>query len=355
MIGLKVNKKNAEMLRRFIIRHNLFDRQHKILDGNNFIYFPIVTGNDEAARSAVRLFGAEIVNANFARAPKAHSYKELVAKKLGKADMANATKRYDLLGNIAIIDSDNSATAKRLAKAIMYTNRNVYTVIRKGSAVSGIYRTRKYKYVAGKRNFVANYKENGAFFSFDVRKVFFSPRLAYERKRVSDASSDGENVMVMFAGVGPFAIEIAKAHPRSNVVAIELNRHAYNYMLENIRINKLNNVTAVQGDVKKVAAKYKGFADRIVMPLPKSAANFLESAYEIAKEKCVVHYYTFGNSKSAIEDGTSLIRNVLSGKNAKVNILGSRVVRPYSADQVEIVIDFELVKRRRLQKAQKDI
>ena len=41
-----------------------------------------------------------------------------------------------------------------------------------------------------------------------------------------------------FAGVGPFAIEIAKSHPRASVLAIELNPSAYGYMLKNIRLNK---------------------------------------------------------------------------------------------------------------------
>jgi len=359
MIGLKINKKNAERLRRFMVKHDLFNPQYKILKSKDFIYFPISQRDSSYIEDVRRLYGAEIAEVDFERSPKIQSYREILAKRLGDATLSNATKRYDLLGNIAVIDSDDSSLARRLAKTIMEVNKNVSTVIRKGGAVSGLYRTRKYYYVMGKRNYIAVYKENGATFRFDVRKVFFSPRLAYERKRISEAAGDGENVMVMFAGVGPFAIEIAKAHRSSNVVAVELNKYAYSYMLENIRLNRLENVVAVHGDVRKVANNYKGFADRIVMPLPKSSSAFLESVEKVARNGCIVHYYTFGSAKSAVADSKRLIRNFFSDRNKKVKFIGDRVVRPYSAEEVEVVIDFKLSDGKahtvHLSRTQKDI
>ena len=195
------------------------------------------------------------------------SYRELLLDKIGVKKYREVAKGFDILGNIAIIDADKD-TAREVARIIIDTHKNVETVLRKAGAVKGKYRTRKYAFVLGKRNYIARYNENACSFVFDVRKTFFSSRLAYERKRVSDLSKDGEKVVVMFAGVGPFAIEIARRNKKSEVVAIELNKNAYKYMLENIRLNKTGNVSPVLGNAASPSRKYKGFADRIIMPLP---------------------------------------------------------------------------------------
>lgn len=269
------------------------------------------------------------------------SYRETLRGLLGEKRYAEATKSYDILGNIAIIDA-KGATAKKIAKAVMATNKNVETVLRKGGAISGRYRTRKYHYVAGKRNFIARYRENNSVFEFDVRKAYFSARLAYERRRIINQVRNGERVMVMFAGVGPFAIEIAKAKKKTKVVAIELNKYAYRYMLDNIRINKTPNVTPILGDVKKVAEKYYNFADRIIMPLPKDSYSFLGSALEVAKRGCVIHYYAFGESKKAFEQHSKKLIEFFQRHKRGARIVGKRVVRPYSATEVEIVLDAKI-------------
>ncbi len=200
-------------------------------------------------------------------------------------------------------------------------------MLRKGGAVKGRFRTRKVYFVAGKRNYVATYRENGCVFRFDVRKSFFSTRLAYERKRLTELVKDGESVVVMFSGVGPFAIEIAKAHRNCRVVAIELNKDAHRAALGNKELNRVGNITLVQGDVKKLAPKYKGFADRVVMPLPKGASKFLGEALLVAKDRCVVHYYAFcraDREKETIEG----IKAFVESHGRKFRLLAKREVRP---------------------------
>ena len=156
--------------------------------------------------------------------------------------------------------------------------------------------------------------------------------------------NDKENVLVMFAGVGPFAIEIAK-HKKAKVAAIELNKDAYRYMIKNIEINKVN-VEAVLGDVKEVVYNYKDFADRIVMPLPKDSYNFLDSCLIAAKDKCIVHYYAFGKIDNAFDEHFNKIKEFMNKNNADIELISKRVVRPYSASEIEIVIDFLIKKRK---------
>jgi len=249
-----------------------------------------------------------------------------------------AARGYDLYGNIAVIDAMPSV-AKALGRKIMLQNKNVETVLRKGGAVKGRYRTRKFIYVTGKRNYIATYRENGCVFRFDVRKTFFSTRLAYERKRVSSLVRDGERVVVMFAGVGPFSIEIAKSHRRCSVVSIELNKAASRYAAENAKLNKTPNVVVEQGSVDMFADKYAGFADRIIMPLPKGAASFLPTALEMCASRCTIHYYAFCRAKET-KLVIAKLRDFFTSRGRKFSLIGHRVVRPYSAREVEIVVDF---------------
>ena len=146
----------------------------------------------------------------------------------------------------------------------------------------------------------------------------------------------------MFSGVGPFAIECAKSHPNSKVVGMELNRQAHLSALENIRLNKVRNVTAICGDVKTIAKKYKRFADRIVMPLPKDSYNYLDSVAIAAKSPCIVHYYAFGKSTNAFKAHRGKIRKFFNERGKKVRFVFERTVRPYSPTEIEIVIDFSI-------------
>ncbi len=334
MLGVKAPRENAEKVRRYLKQAKMLDMEHKIFGKGKFIYIPVKALSGKAQKG-IGKFKAEIAEARFER------QKGMQAEGKGMLAANVEAKAYDVLGSIAIIN--RVSRAKELAKAIMRANKRVKTVVMKKGAVKGKYRTRGYSHVLGSRNFIAVYKENGCVFRFDIRKAFFSSRLAYERLRIASQVKDKEHVMVMFAGVGPFAIEIAKQHKNAKVVAIELNKYAYKSMLENIRLNKVE-VEAVQGDVKDKAAKYKNWADRIVMPLPKSSSSFLDSALLAARNGCIVHYYAFGKAGEAIQANKEKIREFLEAHNAKPVFLFSRTVRPYSPSEIEVVIDFKIMK-----------
>ncbi len=253
-------------------------------------------------------------------------------------------KGFDVLGTMAVIDAPPKL-ARGVAKAVMAANPTVTTVVRKVGAVKGRYRTRGYAYVAGKRTYLTTYKENETILRFDVRKSFFSNRLSFERGRIAALSKGKENVLVMFAGVGPFVVQIAKKNPNARVVGIELNRAACADMRGNIELNKLKNAAAVCGDVKKAAQKYGEFADRIVMPLPKDAHEFLGSVLVTARKRCIVHYYSFVPSDGGAMQCIDELNTFFSENGSSFKVLMVREVRPYAHDIVEIVVDFEIRRR----------
>lgn len=341
---VKIEQANADRAKRIIVDLNLLDSSRAVQHSRSYVYFPILDIGSTKAKKLLDKLGADIVVRKGAKTGAKPTYKESLGKILAKEEIPKLAKGYDQLGDIAIIEFDGPAGKERqVAELLMRTNGSIKTVLAKVGAVTGRLRIRKLRYVAGKRNYIAIYRENNCAFRFDVRKVFFSNRLSYERSRILKLVRNGESVVVMFAGVGPFAIEIAKSNRSTNVVAIELNRFGYKYMLDNVKLNKTQNVTPVLGDVKKLSAKYKNFADRIIMPLPKSSMEFLDDAYRVAKSSAIVHLYVFTKA----DETDSVYRQIKEHSKRmgyRATFLNERVVRPYSATEIELGIDYRIAK-----------
>ena len=344
MLYAKAKTSDAERTRKMLLGRGLLSKGHLVKRKAERVYFPLVSLN-EKDKKLIESEGLDLVRLPGAKAGRRRpASASEIRKILSPGERGMLAGGFDQYGSIAIIDIDEALKSKEkaIAKAVMNSNRSIKTVVAKAGPVHGIYRTRNYRYVAGRRTFVAEHRENGCTFRFDVRKAFFSSRLSYERARVRALSKPKENVMVMFAGVGPFAIEIAKAHKDSEIVAVELNRDAYRYMLDNIALNKTPNVTAVLGDVKDLPKKYDNSADRIIMPLPQSSLEFLDDAFRIARSGATVHLYMFGGKGTALASAKKAVSECAARHMASASFLFSREVRPYSAKEVEIVVDFRI-------------
>jgi tRNA (guanine37-N1)-methyltransferase len=214
-------------------------------------------------------------------------------------------------------------------------------VLKKLGGMEGEFRVRKFSCIAGEDRTTTEYKENGLKMRLDLAKVYFSPRLATERKRIADLVKDGERVLVLFAGIGPFALVIANNKPKTKIVALELNPNAVKYLKENIALNKLSNIEAIEGDAR--AFEQKDF-DRVVMPLPKSAHEFLPVAFACLRDGGIVHFYTIVDSKDAFNEAIAKAKEAAEKSKMEIKIISQRIVRPYSPRQVQVVLDLEIKK-----------
>ncbi|MGB9635516.1 MAG: class I SAM-dependent methyltransferase family protein, partial [Candidatus Micrarchaeia archaeon] len=166
-----------------------------------------------------------------------------------------------------------------------------------------------------------------------------SQRLSHERGRIADLVKEGENILVLFGGVAPFAIVIAKKHRNVKVYSIEINPDAHMYALENVRLNKVEDrVFPVQGDVIEVLSdkKFENWADRIIMPLPWNAINFIPNIIHSARKGSMLHIYTFCRTEE-VDDVKQKISNLI-GRPSK--LIYCRRVRTYSPDIEQYVFDF---------------
>ncbi len=272
---------------------------------------------------------------------------DILKSKIPKSKLAFVPRSFDLIGSIAVVNikPEVKKYEKEIAKAIMQLHNPVKTVLKKASTMHGEYRVRKVKFIAGEKSTETLYRENNVAIKLDVAKTYFSVRLSHERERIAALVKDKENVLVMFAGVGPFALVIAKKYPKVNVVGIELNPNAAKHFEENIELNKLTNCTAICGDVRKfISRKFKNWANRILMPLPKSAETFLDVAFKAAKNNAIVHLYNFGAEENAFEQVKQKINKAAKKSKVKIKILNENIVRPYAPHIVQVCVDFKIKK-----------
>jgi tRNA (guanine37-N1)-methyltransferase len=250
---------------------------------------------------------------------------------------------FDVVGDIAIIKIPSSLLDKKfiIAKAIMDNINSVKTVLRQVTPISGDYRTKELEHVLGEKKTLTLYKEYGCIFKVDLAKVYFSPRLSTERIRIAKSVKNGEVVVNMFAGVGSFSILIAKHQPNSIVYSIDINPDAYDLMLENIKLNKVSDrVIPFLGDARVIIENsLKGIADRVLMPLPEKAIDYIDAALSALKSKGIIHYYTHVHAfkdEDLVEKAKSEVN-----KRLKLNykILKARIVREVGPRWYQLVLD----------------
>jgi tRNA (guanine37-N1)-methyltransferase len=255
------------------------------------------------------------------------------------ADELDFAPSYERLGDLVIIDEDDTDRAQRIADAIVNSDLPVDGVLNRASKIKGTERVRDWEVLAGDTTEVVH-REYGCAFELDLAEVYFSPRLATERHRVVEQVHEGEHAFDMFAGVGPFVVPFAKRG--ATCVGTDINERAIEYLRHNAERNGVaDRVTAIAGDVRAVAAEYEGWADRIVMNLPHSADEFLATAVELAGDDCTIHYYDIQPDTDPFGPGERAICEAAEPEY-DVGIETRRTVRSYAPGEHNVVIDARL-------------
>ncbi len=222
---------------------------------------------------------------------------------------------YDIIGSIAIVKFADDATTdfkNKFANDFLKEHGNIKTVLEKTEKVHGRLRTIKTNFLAGIPTLEADYKESGCRFKLNLETCYFSPRLANERLQIAKMigklvkKKKNASVLVLFSGVAPFPIVIAKYAKPKHITSIELGKDCKKYAIENIYLNKVGDIVEhIQGDVNKVLPKLakgrlsvKGnlvplHFDVIVMPRPNLKDTFLKAALGVAKKGTEIIYYGF--------------------------------------------------------------
>lgn len=312
MLGVKVLLKDAEDVKKELMKKDLFDERWKIMRDGKSIIFPVKKRWKTAH---------QFVDVNFDERRQKENVKDSLSNTLSEQEMKSLKTSADIVGDIAIIEIDSSLEnrKKEIGEAFLRLNKSVKTVVRKSGGHEGELRIQKHEFLAGEKNTITVHKENGCLLKLDIDKVYYSSRTATERLRVTRLVKPGESVLVMFSGCAPFPCIIAKNAAPKEVVGIELNPDGHKYGLENVRLNKLKNVHLICGDVNVEVPKFKTAFDRIIMPLPRTGADFLSTAFLAAKKDTIIHFYSF-QKEGEFDIAENIVKEegVKAGKKIKI-------------------------------------
>ena len=267
---------------------------------------------------------------------------------LSTEQLSRVYSSFDIIGDIAIIKHNNVQNPGVVAKQIMTIHRNIKAVFTPVTSIEGDYRVRELRLLAGENRTITVHKESGCTFRIDVEKCYFSPRLSFEHTRIAGLVGAGEVVVNMFAGVGCFSILIAKRACNSKVYSIDVNPTAVECMRENIKLNGVSDqIIPLSGDSKEIVqTQLQGVADRVLMPLPEKALEYLSFALSALKSAGGwIHYYDFQHvqgEEDPVEKTKLKVAEKLGGLGIGYVFANSRVIRPTGPNWYQTVLDIHV-------------
>ncbi|MBU90119.1 hypothetical protein CMO94_01145 [Candidatus Woesearchaeota archaeon] len=271
--------------------------------------------------------------------------KDLLRKKLTKKELSIVPSSFDMVGSIIIFSDfpkELSKKEKTIGNEIIKNYKQINSVFKKTRKYSGKYRTPKLKLLAGKNNKETIHKENNVRLKLNAEKVYFSSRLSEERKRIFKQIKNNETILVMFSGCSVYPLVIAKNTNTKEIYGIEINPTAHKYALENIKLNKIENkIKLFLGDVKKILPTINKKFDRIIMPLPKGAENFLDLALSKIKKNGIIHFYAF-SEEDKYDNIIKIIDNECKKKKKQCKILDIIKCGQFSPRVNRICVDFKV-------------
>ncbi|TFG23776.1 MAG: class I SAM-dependent methyltransferase family protein [Promethearchaeota archaeon] len=353
-------QKFLDLIHKKLRKIRIVNPDFKIEKEGDFIQFPIIPDNLKYLIPDLNEIHYKIVEKN--GNPRLESAKKNMTSYLRdilpKKILSLIPKSYDIIGDVAIIEFDRldkleepklHSYKKEIAQALLDINKSVKTVYEKESEVSGTFRVRDLRLILGIDHSETLHKENKTIYKLDVKNVFFSPRLVYERERISNQPFIPNEIIVdMFAGVGPFSIQIAKKNP-VQIFAFDVNPIAFRYLEENIEINKVKDKINIYNiDVKQlikpgnqIGNNIHNQIDRIIMNLPEMNFNFLDvTCFSMKNSGGILHFYSFSDKKNAFKATKKKLSYHLEENGFKIDSVKSqRVVKGYSPSTDLIVMD----------------
>jgi len=362
-IGKEDGQKFLKLIKEKFKDQDVIDKKYKVVKENDYILFPLVDDVQLLNKLEKHLeykFEYQIVTQKAIPNPKFgyKSLEKLLINEIPEEILNLIPKSYDIIGEIAIFEFDKFGEyerkalgpfKKKIARAIEIANKHVKTVYEKKSEIKGEHRLRELALIYGQNKSETIHKENKCQFKLDVMYTFFTPRLVFERRRIASTNIKANEIIVdMFAGVGPISIQLAKNN-EVTIYSFDINTVAYNYLKENIKLNKLKgNIIPYNLDIKdlinpsnKLGSLLKSNVDRIIMNLPENSLEYIDVAcFLMKKNGGIIHNYQFCEKPNQIEKAIEDFKKKLNNYNWQIEkILNAKKVKAYSPKADLVVID----------------
>jgi len=276
-------------------------------------------------------------------------FKELLREKLEgnvNCNLDKLPKGFQRIGDIIILNLDKEFDdcKKEIGEAVLELFK-VRSVCNKFGEITGKFREPQIEVLAGDEDTIVTHVEHGIRYRFDLRKVMFAKGNLSERVRYPKQLRDGEVIVDMFAGLGYFSLAMGKLSNPEKIYSIELNPVSFGFLEENIKINHINCIEAINGDNREIIDSLvkKGVkVDRVLMGYLPPPKEFLPWALKIVKKGGIVHYediLTVGKIEEESRKVVEMINEVAKQFDKKVELIHLQDVKSYGPMTHHYVFD----------------
>ena len=203
--------------------------------------------------------------------------------------------KWKRIGNILVVDLENLADDIKGEIAEVYADElNVKTVIQKNKVSGELRKPEKVDLLYGTET-ITEISEYGIKYSLDLSEIMWSPGNTGWRsvlagpEKVNDFYSFDKprTIIDYFAGIGYFALQIARGYPKARIIAVDKNPKAIEYLTTNVKENNIENVEIINDDCRNVKLK----ADVIHLGYIGNTIDFLEHTHHCLNENGIALFH----------------------------------------------------------------
>lgn len=325
---IAVPRERVEAIRRQLAERGLLQKHLRIVPEGARVLLPMTDRVDLGFPVEEREFEEGFV--------AVRSYKDVVD--VPEHLVRSLPSSFDVVGDIAVVKLPEGLRPHReaIGRAMLRWNPKLRVAV-EDRGVKGDLRIRDIEVIAGEPRTTTVHVEHGLRYRVDLAHAYFSPRLASERLRIAERTSEGEVVADPFAGVGPYAILIARRRRPREVHASDVNPAAVELLRSNVGANRADRVTVREGDARAILRRVAP-VDRVILDLPHSAPEFLPDALAAIGDRGAIHLYRILESAEE-EETVASIHAIVRSAGRKLVDLERRRVRAYSPTRHQMAFD----------------
>jgi len=278
--------------------------------------------------------------------------KENLKEELSREELGLLPRGFQTIGSVMILKLQLDLLEKKLliANACLDLLPYIKSVFINLGKVKGEFREpEKIEFLVGENNPIVEHKEHGVIYKFDLTKIMFSKGNLKERKLLATFVKDGEVIVDMFAGIGYFSLPIAMHSNVKKIYSIELNPLSYNFLVENIKLNHMEDkITAINGNskVEVIKLSHSGVkADRVIMGVFPAPKDFIKEALTVAKDGGAMYHYEGVEDKEEFMELFREFEEVAEKTGYSCELKSKRFVKSYGPNLYHIVLDIVVKKK----------